>query len=285
MIRVSVATWLLSTLFLSIASIDLTAMASGFQDRSGSPDWLATAFAGLAAQPYGASTSWSNPAAMTLLTGNILDLNGTVIVPSTRASVVNTVAESPVSGTDGGNAGETGFVPGTALVWNISNDFKIGGSVESPFGQRLSYPADFVGRYQALTLSVTDLELGLAAAYRINNYLSIGGGPIIDYFAARLTSAINIGPASAITGDPVADVHGRSFSAGYHLGLLVQPNAETRIGIDYRSRIKQIINGTQAIGIPPALAMLSPAATATADPELEPPGCTIGTFLSSSCGA
>lgn len=259
MMRVSVATSFLCTLLLSIGFADRAALATGFQDRAGSPDWLATAFAGLAAQPHGASTSWSNPAAMTLLDRNVLDLAGTLIAPSTRPSVVNTVAGHPVLGTDGGNAGETGFVPGTAMVWNVSNDFRIGGSVESPFGQRLSYPTDFVGRYQALTSSVTDLELGLAVAYRINEYLSIGGGPIIDYFAARLTSAINIGPSSALTGDPSADVHGSSFSAGYHFGLMVQPNAETRIGVDYRSRIKQKIDGTQDIGIPAALAMLSPA--------------------------
>jgi long-chain fatty acid transport protein len=257
--RRSVAISLLCTLWFSIGSTDRAARASGFQDRTGSPDWLATAFAGLAAQPYGASTSWSNPAAMTLLNQNVLDLNGSLIVPSTRPSTVNTVAGRPVLGTDGGNAGETAFVPGTATVWNVSSDFKIGGSLESPFGQRLSYPTDFVGRYQALTSSVTDLELGLAAAYRINKYLSIGGGLIVDYFAARLTSAINTGPTSALTGDPTADVHGTSFSGGYHFGLLVQPTAETRIGVDYRSRIKQTIDGTQEIGIPPALAILSPA--------------------------
>jgi long-chain fatty acid transport protein len=197
---------------------------------------------------------------MILLDRNVLDLSGTIIVPSTQFSGVNTVAGRPTLGVDGRNAGETGLVPGTALVWNLSPDFKIGTSLESPFGQRLSYPTTFVGRYQALTSSVTDIEFGLVAAYRINQYLSVGGGPIIDYFESRLTSAINVGPLSALTGDPSADVHGSSVSAGYHFGLMVQPTAEIRIGVDYRSRIRQTIDGTQQISIPPLLAMLSPSA-------------------------
>src|ERR1035437_6101331 len=50
------------------------AHANGFQVRTGSPDWSANAFAGMAAKGYDASTAWSNPAAMVRLASNEMDL-------------------------------------------------------------------------------------------------------------------------------------------------------------------------------------------------------------------
>jgi long-chain fatty acid transport protein len=135
--------------------------------------------------------------------------------------------------------------------------------LESPFGQRLSYPFDFVGRYQSLVSSVTDIELGMVAAYRINEHISIGGGPIVDYFQTRLTSAINTGPTAALTGDPIADVHhAQDWSAGYHLGALYEFDSGLRTGIDYRSRIREQLEGEQSVSIPPLLAALSPPVAA-----------------------
>jgi long-chain fatty acid transport protein len=92
--------------------------------------------------------------------------------------------------------------------------------------------------------------------------LSIGGGPIIDYLAARLTSAINTGPTAALTGDPLVDVHGNSWSVGYHLGVFWQPSESWRFGVDYRSRISRTINGSEGVSIPSLLAELSPPAAA-----------------------
>src|SRR5262249_28602638 len=155
----------------------------------GSPDWIANAFAGMAAKGYDASTAWSNPAAMTLLPDNELagGLNG--IVPYTRFAGENLVGSLPTPGVSGGNAATAGAAASLAGVWSVSPDFKLGFSLEDPFGQRQSYPFDWVGRYQALVSSVTDIELGLVTAYRINEHISLGVGPIVDYFQARLTNA------------------------------------------------------------------------------------------------
>ena len=85
---------------------------------------------------------------------------------------------------------------------------------------------------------------------------------MIDYFYARLTQAINIGPASALTGDPVGDVHGDDVSAGFNIGALYQFNDNLRIGVDYRSRINHEINGSQTVFVPGLLALASPSTAA-----------------------
>jgi long-chain fatty acid transport protein len=141
---------------------------------------------------------------------------------------------------------------------SLDPNLKFGVSLEAPFGQRLQYHSGFVGRYQSLVSSVTGVELGLAAAYRIDEHLSIGGGPVVDYFRARLGSAINIGQAAAVTGDPNAKFLAHNLSSGYHVGGLYEFGGGLRTGIDYRSRIREPLSGAQEISVPPAVAALSP---------------------------
>ena len=235
------------------------AVAAGFQVRTGSPDWIANAFAGMAAKGYDASTAWSNPAAMTLLPDSELASGLNAIVPTARFSGENLVGPFSTPGQTGGNDATAAATASLAGVWSASQDLKFGFSLETPFGQRLSYPIDFVGRYQSLVSSVTDVELGMVAAYRIDEHISIGGGPIVDYFQTRLTSAINIGPAAALTGDPIADIHNaQDWSGGYHLGTLYEFDSGLRAGIDYRSRIREHLEGVQTVSVPGLLATLSP---------------------------
>jgi long-chain fatty acid transport protein len=252
---------LLTSIWLTtgyIALLPEVTNAAGFQVRAGSPDWIANAFAGMAAKGYDASTAWSNPAAMTLLGDNELAGGLNAIVPMAQFTGENLVGSIPTPGVTGGNASTAGVAASLAGVWSASPDLKLGFSVEDPFGQRQSYPFDWVGRYQALVSSVTDIELGLVAAYRINEHISLGAGPIVDYFQARLTKAINIGPLTALAGEPSADLHAHNWSAGYHLGALYEFDPQLRAGIDYRSRIREDLDGEQRISIPPLVATLSP---------------------------
>ena len=249
------------------ALISESAHAAGFQVRAGSPDWIANAFAGIAAKGYDASTAWSNPAAMTLLGDNELAGGLNAIVPVGQFSGENLVGSIPTPGVTGANGAKAGVAASLAGVWSASPDLKLGFSVEDPFGQRQSYPFDWVGRYQALVSSVTDIELGLVAAYRINEHISLGAGPIVDYFQARLTNAINIGPLTALAGEPSADLHAHNWSAGYHLGALYEFDPQLRAGIDYRSRINEDLDGEQRISIPPLVPTFSPTVAGLLEAE------------------
>jgi long-chain fatty acid transport protein len=242
------------------------ANAAGFQLREGDPDWVANAFAGTAAKAYDAGTVWSNPAGMTFVTlpnGTAeLDTALDLIIPSIHFSGQNFVGSTPVSGGNGGNAGPPAVTPGFEGMWSYSDKLRFGIATEAPFGLSTSYSQNFVGRYQAMVSSITDIELLLAASYQITNQFSIGGGPVIDYYHTRLTSSINIGRAAALTGDPAADISGDAVSAGYHIGAIYQVDDKFRIGIDYRSRIGVAVSGKQQIFVPPLLQQLSPPTAA-----------------------
>jgi long-chain fatty acid transport protein len=263
-------------LSLAMAGVANRAWASGFELREGSADWMANAFAGDTAKAYDASTAWSNPAGMVRLDQSEIDGSVNGIFPTINFSGVNLVGPNATTpGTTGGNLIQSAATGGVYGVWSINPDFKIGLAADSPFGQRVANPANFVGRYQSLVSSISDEEIAIAGAYRINEHWSIGGGPVIDFFSARLTEAINIGPASAITGDPDADLHGYDVAAGYNLGVLYQITPDMRIGLDYRSRIQHDISGSQSIFVPPLLGLLSPATAAALNAQNSPAGTKI----------
>ena len=239
------------------------AMASGFQLREGSADWMANAFAGDTAKAYDASTVWSNPAGMVRLNQSEIDGSINGIFPNATFSGANFFGPGrPGSGTTGGNLLEPAGNGGLYGVWSMAPDFKFGLGIGSPFGQRVTNPTNFVGRYQSLVSSVTDVQITMAAAYRINEQWSVGVGPVVDVFKARLTQAVNLGVLSGIAGDPVADLHATDVSLGFNVGVLFQATPDLRFGLDYRSRIQHDINGTQTVSVPPLVGLLSPATAA-----------------------
>lgn len=136
-------------------------------------------------------------------------------------------------------------------MFKLAPDLWAGFSVTAPYGERTSYPKDFVGRYQSLVSAITDINLGLSLAYKVNDHLSIGGGPNFDYFAARLTQALDVPTLSALTGqDPTSALKGNDIGIGYNLGALYQFDDATRIGIDYRSRIQHNLTGNETVTVP-----------------------------------
>ena len=230
------------------------AFASAFMLREQTPDLTGNAFVGGAAKAYDASTVFSNPAGMVRLDQNEFDAAVSGIFPHASFSGENFMGPGvTTSGTTGSNAVSPAAIGSNAGVIGITPDLKLGLSVTTPFGQRVSYPGDFVGRYHGLVTSVTDIAVSLALAYRINDHWSVGGGPIIDYFHARVTSALNLGPLDAF-GNTVGDARGDDFGVGYNLGILYQYDEHTRIGLDYRSRIRHTISGKQSISVPGELA-------------------------------
>jgi long-chain fatty acid transport protein len=253
-----------------------SAQAAGFALREGSADWMANAFAGDTAKAYDASTAWSNPAGMVRLQQSEIDSSLDLIFANGTFSGANIVGPGAITpGTQGGNLLETVLTGGLYGVYSVSPAFKLGLAVDSPFGQRVSNPTNFVGRYQSITSSISDVQIALSGAYRINDQWSIGGGPVIDVFSARLTQALNTGPLAAIAGDPVADLHATDVSVGYNIGFLYQPTPNLRFGLDYRSRIQHNVSGTQSVTIPPLTALLSPLTAGFLNAQNSPAGTKI----------
>lgn len=241
----------------SAAGMSQAAHASGYGLREGSADSLGNAFSGDAAKAYDAGTAYSNPAGMALLNQSQLSGNISYIAPSAKFDGSNTITYggTPVSSATGHSGNVVAPAASGAIfgVFVLNPNWRLGFSVTNPYGERTSYDKNWVGRYQSLVSSITGIDFSVALSYKINNQLSIGGGPVVEYYQARLTQGIASPLLSMgqIPSDGSADVHGSDVGVGYNLGTLYKIDDNTRVGLDYRSRIRHNISGTEAIGNEP----------------------------------
>lgn len=248
--------------FLALTLAAPPGFAAGIALREGSTDWIANAFAGETAKAYDAGTVLGNPAGLTRLGQSEIDVSGTFIAPYSSFSGSNTDGFGRItSGSQGGNPLEKLGVPAAFAAWNASPDLKFGMALSVPFGQRVSYLQDFVGRYQSLVSSASDLQLSLVAAYRLSPHISVGGGPVVNVLSTRLTQAVNLGPLSTLD-DPTAEFSGSHTGAGFILGAMYEFDDSLRFGVTYQSRIHHAISGDQSISVPPALGLASPSLAA-----------------------
>lgn len=241
------------------------AQASGFAIRENSAEALGTAFAGNASSADFLSTIFNNPAGMTHFTGDRAQIDASLILPSSRfeggatefcphcdpLTGFTTLGTAPISGEGSGNAGQAAFVPAGYVMHSFSDDLKFGIALTVPFGLSTIYPSDWVGRYFGVRSALQTIDFNPNIAYRVNPWLSIGGGVSAQYMNADLTQAIDqngIVGAPPVPFGPFPDgrlrVHGDDWGFGFNGGILLEPMHGTSIGLTYRSRVRHTVDGS-----------------------------------------
>jgi long-chain fatty acid transport protein len=245
------------------------AQASGFAIRENSAEALGTAFAGNASSATFLSTIFNNPAGMTEFTGDRGQADASLIVPSETFSGSGTKTclfcgpPAPIAGNNGGDAGKTGFIPALYALHSFSPDLKFGLAITVPFGLKTQYSSLWVGRDFGIKSEVESLDINPNLAYRVNNWLSVGGGISANYLYADLTRAVDLTAATGglfgILPDGHARFNGADWNWGYNAGVLLKPLDSTNIGIAFRSRIQHKLQGDQNFTSIPFPISLSPA--------------------------
>ncbi len=240
------------------------ANASGFALVEQSVKQVGSAISGGAASAEDASTIFFNPAGMTRLKGDQVVAGAHYIVPSAKFSGDATLSDgtTAVSGDNGGDASSGALVPSAYYVHELNNQVMLGLGVGAPFGLKTEYNSTWKGRYHALKSDLQTLNINPSVAYKVNDKLSLGAG--IDYMRAEatLSSAVDYGAYVGSSGNTATDgsltVKGDNWSYGYNLGLLYELNQDTRIGVAYRSEVKQKLSGTADFTVPSALSGMIP---------------------------
>ncbi len=132
-------------------------------------------------------------------------------------------------------------MPAGYFLYSFTPDLKFGVALTSPFGLETKYPEGWVGRYFAIESSLETIDFNPNVAYRVNNWLSIGGGFSVQYLNADLTSAIDQTAFGASDGR--LRLSGEDWGFGYNAGVLVEPWDSTAIGLTYRSRVRHEVEG------------------------------------------
>jgi long-chain fatty acid transport protein len=244
-----------------VAALTCTqAMASGFQIREDSIQAMSRSHAGSASAPGDVAVVANNPAAMSLFDKATIQSDLTAIDLSGKfTGGGHDALGAPLSGGNGGDAGDIAPVPAFHLIVPFGNGFSIGASVTAPFGLKTQYDANWVGRYQALKSDVRTVDFTLAGAYKFNDSFSLGLSLITQRLDAELTNAVDFGailtpaaypafqPQSA---DGSASIKGNDTAFGWDVGLLFTPGSNTNIGLNYRSKINHGLSGKARFNVP-----------------------------------
>ena len=256
----------------------LVAFASGgahaafFQLAENSPAGLGNAFAGGAAIAEDASTVWYNPAGLTRLQDTQMVLGGHYIKPSLKfdKTSATTVFGTPISGGEGGDAGDAAILPNFYLSHSYNDRVNVGIGVNVPFGLVSDYNDDWVGRYYAIRSEIETININPAIGYKISETFSVGGGINYQRMDAELSQAIDYGTAcvgaeargqvppntcTALSLQPGQDDGKATVTAddsawGYNLGFLWTAPGDSRVGLHYRSKLEYQLDGKVDVRTP-----------------------------------
>lgn len=238
------------------------AQAAGFQLKENSVKSMGSAFAGTAAKTGDSSVVTNNPAVMTQFEGTTTQLDLTVIDLNYEFQGSGTDALGrPLTGSNGGNAGDVTPVPAFSVVHKLDNGVALGAMVSAPFGLKTEYDAGWVGRYAAQTSEVEIIDLTLSGAIDITDRFSVGLGVIASRADVTLSRAVDFGGLLAQQGVPLpfaqpqgadglAVVQGDDNGFGYILGANFRPTDAVSIGVSYRSEIDYELTGTADWTVP-----------------------------------
>lgn len=203
------------------------AVAGGFfLYEIGTPD-VGLASAGYAARAQDASTVFTNPAGMT-----VLDHSQLLIGIQPIYGHLNFAQDRSTKnrGTDGGNALVP--LPGGSFfyVYRLNSRVRLGFASCAYFGGALEYNLNWVGRYFLQGATILGMSFIPAVAYRVNDWLSVGGGVNVMLGFIREKAAVrNLLP----TRDGQVKYQDYTAGVGGDIGFMLQPDEKTRIGITY----------------------------------------------------
>ncbi|NCF69531.1 MAG: hypothetical protein GWP61_26570, partial [Chloroflexi bacterium] len=212
-----------------------------YLNEFGTPS-MGVAGAGANAVANDASTSFHNAAGMTRIKGN--ELMGTAGVLNATVKF-DPDADTPVSGGDGGNAGGPAPIIGGFYVHSLSDKWKLGANLITITGAVLDYDDDWTGRYLNTEVTLLSMTLYPSIAYRVNKWLSLGGGPQIMYADLEMKAK-----APPPNGNGKVKIDGNDVAFGFGLGALVELSERTRFGVVYQSEIEPEFDGDVSIDPP-----------------------------------
>lgn len=212
-----------------------TASAAGFQLTEQSSLGAGRAYAGAGIVGDDLSAVHYNPAGMTLLPGTQM-----------QAGSVWIEVNAEYDGKDGSS--ENGRYKGQAIpagyiTHQLTDDVWLGLGLTVPFGMGTDYGKGWKGAERGYTSTILTFDINPNVAWKVNDFLSVGGGISLQYAKAKL----GMKPAGIpATGKIDAD----SWDWGWNIGLMLQPTDSLRFGLAYRSAIEHNAEGDFTLSSP-----------------------------------
>ena len=215
-----------------------TASAAGFQLTEQSVAGMGRAHAGAGIVGDDVSAIHFNPAGMTLLHGLQTSVAGTYVSLDIDYKGLNGAREN---GRD-----KPASIPAAFLSYQVNDSLWLGLAITSPYGMRIRYGSDWSENQRGISGSVTTVDINPNIAWKVNDYISIGGGVSALWTHSKIKSGL---PAKQTQALPAAlgggsldiplggqfEYKGSDWMFTYNLGLMVSPTEDLRFGVSYRS--------------------------------------------------
>ena len=241
--------------------------ASGFALIEFGGSGMGNAFAGAAAVAEDATTVQFNPAGMALLERDQIVGALHFIIPNADYVEQNSTIFDNVTPLTGNpdDGGRNAIVPNFYWVTEINDKTKFGVGVNTQFGLATKYNDDWIGRYHAVESDVKSVNFNPSISYKVDDSLSLGFGIDVQYMDVILSSAIDFGSICLASfgsatcsslgalpqqADGFARLTADNWAYGWNMGMLYQFSDATRVGVAYRSEIKQEVNGRADFTVP-----------------------------------
>jgi long-chain fatty acid transport protein len=183
--------------------------------------------AGLAARAGDAGTVFTNPAGMTRFKNPTIQAGFT---PFYLHAPFDPDNNTTVEGRDGDS---TLFFAGAnfAYIHPVSDDLKLGVSLGNHFGLVLDWGDNWVGRYVSTEVALLAPQLQPTAAYKVNDWLSIGAGAGLTLGYLKDKAEVR----NRIPGkdDGSFEFSDTDFAVQGNFGIMIEPSEGTRIGVRY----------------------------------------------------
>jgi long-chain fatty acid transport protein len=194
--------------------------------------------AGAGARAQDPATVLFNPAGMTRLEDTQVHMGLVNSLGSLEFNVSDKT--SPSAGRNGGgNIGQYIPLAGAFVSHELTERFRVGMSFAGLWGGSANYKNSWAGRTFVTDAQLTALAIQPTVAYRVNDWLSVGGGVGAVYTIFNLEFLNSLAPMPTTIEIKDADDWGVMGA----IGLLFEPSEETRIGVYWRSETALDLKG------------------------------------------
>lgn len=227
---------------VSFACISTAANAGSFALREQSARGLGHAFAGVAAGSGGLSSTFWNPATITMNPGLTFESGLSLIAPQSKLKPdTRTLATIRAAGgvpRGSGNISQTAVLPQSASALQITDRLWLGLTTNTPFGNITKPHQNWAGQVYGRTSKVFTFNATPMVGFKVNDWLSVGAGFQVQYLdvTLRQASGVQFGATNV-------SLEGDNTGIGYTLGLMLTPREGTEIGIGFRSGIHHELDG------------------------------------------
>jgi long-chain fatty acid transport protein len=219
-----------------------SAYSAGFALNDHSATASGKALAGVAASNEDISASFWNPALFVNAQDTTVFVSGAYVMPSmdvTNISANNATAAggSSIAGSStNSDSVDNTLVPSFYLAKPLSDKTVAGISLNVPFGLSGDYGQDWAGRFHATETAVQDIALSFSLAHRMNDWVSVGAS--VQVHKAEIVLESGVGSTVALAGgEGIGRIEADDTGYGYSLGVALEPQKGTRIGLGYRSEV------------------------------------------------